>query len=672
MHPVQIISSTLLLYFANFWLMLIGRNYFSKKIGAWLAILVNTAGLSGGYLLLNSFENELHYQFNWVSLGNYQFYFSLLINKLSLMMWLLVQFIALLVQLFSIKYMAKEDGLVRYYAFLQLFLCSMLGLVTAGNLLFTFVFWELVGFSSWLLIGFWYSKEAPAHASLKAFLYNRIGDAAFLTGIGLLFALSNTLEYPTLREYFEGFNVLEIESLFGLKAENFMSLCGLLIFGGAIGKSAQFPLQVWLPEAMEGPTPVSALIHAATMVAAGIFLLARLDFIFTADANIFIAFVGSITALLAAWSAVFQNDIKKVLAYSTISQLGLMVIGAGVGVVNASLFHLLTHAFFKGGLFLAAGAIIYHYHHEQDMRKMGNYLKANPVIAWAFTLCAASLAGFPLFSGFLSKDPLLIHALEWAVNSQNSLFFIVPAAAISASLLTSWYITRQWVMVMYANTDNIAVKRNRRFGFFEITVLIFGMLSIFIWFGNSAFHFEKAYFFGHFPVKEAHFHFLGYFMAIASLIVAAISFTFYRKNPKFEANNKLALLGLNHFYLEKFYANQLIDGFCGYVRQLRHESINADVNTDLNTGKFAVHWVYKFDDLIVDGFVKVSTGLTLVVSKASHWLDHHLLDGIVNLISKIVNRAGGRFKDLQGGRIRQYIIGLILLILVFILILNLL
>ncbi|TAG68389.1 MAG: NADH-quinone oxidoreductase subunit M, partial [Runella slithyformis] len=289
--------------------------------------------------------------FTWLNIQNTAFNFTFQLDKLAFLMLFVVHLVALLVQVFSMNYMAHDAYRWRYFAFLQLFIFSMLGVVLAADLLLMYVFWELVGLSSYLLIGFWYAKPRAAWAAQKAFLLNRVGDAGFLMGILLLLANGQSTHFESLS--------------IGLPLPS--TAVGLLLFCGVVGKSAQWPLSTWLPDAMEGPTPVSALIHAATMVAAGIFLLARIHFLLTPQALLVVAGIGTITMLLGAYQAVFQNDIKKMLAYSTVSQLGLMVLAMGIGAREASLFHLLTHAFFKAGLFLSAGAIIHHLH-TQDVR----------------------------------------------------------------------------------------------------------------------------------------------------------------------------------------------------------------------------------------------------------------------------------------------------------------
>ena len=354
----------------------------------------------------------------WLQLGQeFKVGFAALIDPLCLLMLLIVTTVGTLVQIFSLAYMRTDAGYSRYFAGLSLFLFSMIGIVLASNLLLLFIFWELVGVSSYLLISHWFEKPAAADAGKKAFITNRIGDFGFLLGILFVWQIHGTLD---------------IIALAGMGAVT--TTAGLLIFCGAVGKSAQFPLHVWLPDAMEGPTPVSALIHAATMVAAGVYMLCKLFFLFTADALVIISWVGGITALLAALMAIQQNDIKRILAYSTLSQLGYMVMAVGCAGPAASLFHLTTHAAFKALLFLGAGAVIYSCHHEQDIWKLGGLRKKLPITFRAFVIGALALTGFPLMSGFWSKDAILAQA--YATN--QPLFCL----GVAVALLTAFYMMR--------------------------------------------------------------------------------------------------------------------------------------------------------------------------------------------------------------------------------------
>ena len=365
---------------------------------------------------------------NWLSIGSFDVDFGLKLDALSLMMLLIVTGVGSAIHIYSYGYMHDDPGFSRFFACLSLFTFSMLGIVLANNFLQLFIFWELVGVSSYLLIGFWFEKPSAADACKKAFLTNRLGDFGFMLGILMIWGLMGFLDFASLSQD------LSWQANLGEK-EIGLCIAGLLIFCGAMGKSAQFPLHVWLPDAMEGPTPVSALIHAATMVAAGVYMLCRVFFIFTPDALTVIAWIGGFTALLAALIAVQQNDIKRILAYSTLSQLGYMVMAVGLGGPTPAMFHLTTHAFFKALLFLGAGSVIHAMHHEQDIWKMGALRKKMPVTFWTFLVGTLALCGVPPFSGFYSKDAILAQAL----HAHNYPLF---AVAVFVAVLTTFYMFR--------------------------------------------------------------------------------------------------------------------------------------------------------------------------------------------------------------------------------------
>ncbi len=337
----------------------------------------------------------------WLEMPGLKVDMGILIDPLTVVMLMVVTTVALLVQIYSLGYMDKDPGLASYFSYQSVFAGSMLGLVAANNFGQIFVFWELVGMCSYLLIGFWFGKPSARDAAIKAFITNRIGDFGFLLGILFLMILFGTLNYGELASKIAGH-------------QNLTALLpiAVLLFFGPMGKSAQFPLHVWLPDAMEGPTPVSALIHAATMVAAGVYLIARAFFIFSQvpQAMLLIAGVGGFTALFAASIALVQNDIKRILAYSTLSQLGYMVMAMGVGAMTAGMFHLMTHAFFKSLLFLAAGSVIHALHEEQDIWRMGGLSQKMPFTTWTFVIGALALAGIPPLAGFWSKDEILLGA----------------------------------------------------------------------------------------------------------------------------------------------------------------------------------------------------------------------------------------------------------------------
>ena len=396
-----------------------------KAVSAGLSVGAVAIGLVSSIVLFAKFHDAkieiVATGLQWLQIPGFAVDFGILIDPLSLLMLLVVTGVGTLVHVFSLAYMKEDESVSRYFAGLSLFMFSMLGIVLAANFVILFIFWELVGLSSYLLISHWFQKPAAADAGKKAFIVNRIGDFGFLLGILLVWQQLGSL------------NIGELSA-----GGAVTTLAGLLIFCGAVGKSAQFPLHVWLPDAMEGPTPVSALIHAATMVAAGVYMLCRLFFLFTDDALVIIAWIGGITALIAALMAVQQNDIKRILAYSTVSQLGYMVMAVGCAGPAASMFHLTTHAAFKALLFLGAGAVIYTCHHEQNIWKMGGLRKTMPLTYRTFAVGALALAGFPLLSGFFSKDAILAQAYE----HQMPLFVI----GVFVAFLTAFYMMRcVWV-----------------------------------------------------------------------------------------------------------------------------------------------------------------------------------------------------------------------------------
>ena len=375
-------------------------------------------------------------------------------DPMSRLMLLIVTFIGTLVHVFSLVYMRKDIGFSRYFGALSFFVFSMLGIVLSSNLIMMFIFWELVGVSSYLLISHWFDKPAAADAGKKAFITNRIGDVGFLLGILLVWQQAHTVN---------------IASITGQVS----TLAGLLIFCGAVGKSAQFPLHVWLPDAMEGPTPVSALIHAATMVAAGVYMLCRVMVLFTPDALLIIAWIGAITALLAALMAIQQNDIKRILAYSTLSQLGYMVMAVGCGGTEAAMFHLTTHAAFKALLFLGAGAVIYACHHEQDIWNMGGLRHKLSKTSITFIIGALALAGFPLLSGFFSKDAILMQAHL----NQKPLFYI----GVTVAALTAFYMMRCVLVAFFGKTRTDQAKEAHEVpGEMLLPLIILALFSVFL------------------------------------------------------------------------------------------------------------------------------------------------------------------------------------------------
>jgi len=376
---------------------------------------------------------------SWIDMGDLSIELSLVLDRLSSVMALVITGVGFLIHVYSTGYMKGDEGYAKYFAFLNLFVFAMLMLVLSSNLLGLFVGWEGVGLCSYLLIGFWYAKGWPAEAGQKAFVVNRVGDAFFLVGSFVLVGLFGTLDLSDI-----GARVPELlERGTGL---TLLAVAALLLFGGACGKSAQFPLFTWLPDAMAGPTPVSALIHAATMVTAGVYLVVRLNPVYAAVPGVLlvIGLVGALTALIGASTALLQRDIKKVLAYSTVSQLGYMFLALGAGAWAAAIFHLVTHAFFKGLLFLGAGSVIHGMHDEQDMYAMGGLRRHMPRTFATFVAGAAALSGLPLLSGFFSKDEIL--ALNFAAGGVN---YALWAAGLVGAVLTAFYTWRMVALTFF-------------------------------------------------------------------------------------------------------------------------------------------------------------------------------------------------------------------------------
>ncbi|MDH5207507.1 MAG: NADH-quinone oxidoreductase subunit L [Burkholderiaceae bacterium] len=408
-------------------------------IGCGLPIISFAITVAMFVLLMRSGEPRIEIAYTWATIGKTSFEIALYFDRLSAVMTLIVTGIGSLIHIYSIGYMKEDASFARFFAYLNLFLFFMLMLVLGRSLLVMFVGWEGVGLASYLLIGFWFEDPVNAKAGKKAFITNRVGDAGFLIGMFLLYNAFGTLDMDRINAAF----------MAGPVAVS-ASLVGVFLFIGATGKSAQIPLHVWLPDAMAGPTPVSALIHAATMVTAGVYMIARLNgvYLHAPEASALVAWIGAMTAFFAATVAIVQTDIKKVLAYSTVSQLGFMFVALGVGAYGVAVFHLLTHAFFKACLFLGAGSVIHALSGEQDIRKMGGLRKRIPITFWTFAIATGAIAGLPPLSGFFSKDEILWFALA---SERGGSVLLMVVMAVTA-LMTAFYMFRLlWLTFMGAS-----------------------------------------------------------------------------------------------------------------------------------------------------------------------------------------------------------------------------
>jgi len=470
-------------------------------------------------------------QITWIDVaGALKVPIALTLDALSRTMVLLVSGVGALIHIYSLGYMRDDQGKSRYFAALSLFMFAMLGIVLASNFVMLFIFWELVGFTSYVLIGHWFYRDAAADAANKAFITTRIGDFGFMIGILMIWTSTGSIVFAEIAPRMSGLT----------SYPTFLMIVALLIFCGALGKSAQFPLHVWLPDAMEGPTPISALIHAATMVAAGVYMLVRVAFIIQASqtALLIVAWIGTLTAVMAALIATQQHDIKRILAYSTLSQLGYMIMAVGLASSEAAMFHLFTHAFFKALLFLAAGSVIVMLHHEQNIWKMGGLSKKLPITFVTFGVGALALIGCPPFSGFFSKDAILALAYE-----HNMPIF---AVALFTAFLTAFYVIRMLVIAFFGNPRSDIARESRESPPVMIMPLILlALLATLGGFGFFARNFLAL------PVENHIASFVPALAVIALIAGSGLAVAIYRQQETDPVDVKL----LRHkFYFDEFYS----------------------------------------------------------------------------------------------------------------------
>ena len=487
----------------------------------------------------------------WLHFGDFVIKLGFKFDDLAALMLFVVSFVGFLIHLFSLGYMHDDSARARFFGGLSIFMFSMLGIVLADNLFMIFIFWELVGFSSYLLINHYHHKQSAADASKKAFIVNRVGDFGFLLGIIWCYYTFQTV------------NLTELQVIAGHGVATWSKWIPLLLFCGAMGKSAQMPLQVWLPDAMEGPTPVSALIHAATMVAAGIYMLCRVNVLMVPEALNVIMWIGTITALYAALCAIVQSDIKKVLAYSTLSQLGYMVAAFGLGSlmvehgethlaiatgVGAAMFHLTTHAFFKALMFLGSGSVIHGCHHEQDIFKMGGLRKKMPLTFITFTIGVAAITGVPFLTGFFSKDAILYLAME-----KNSAVF---AILVITAVLTAFYMVRMWKITFFGEARSDQASHAHESGLtMTLPLIVLGVLSIIGATGPIGIYPKLAGSIAHLiPEAEGSAHTTIFLASVAILLVGAGSALVFYKSAAIDTleQKSPALFGLLTWLKESF------------------------------------------------------------------------------------------------------------------------
>jgi NADH-quinone oxidoreductase subunit L len=512
----------------------------SVGLSAAMTILVGTDFLSSGE---TSFQQRL---WQWVDVGGFSPSFAFHLDNLSLVFIFVITFVGFLIHLYSTEFMAEDEGYARFFTYLNLFVASMLILVLADNLFLLYLGWEGVGLCSYLLIGFWYTEEKNGFAAQKAFIVTRVGDTAMAIGLFMLFQQLHTLNIQTILQ--------TAPDIWAIGTKPPVTIAFLLL-GGAVGKSAQLPLQTWLPDAMAGPSPVSALIHAATMVTAGVYLIARTFGIFELApvALQCVGIIGSLTLLLAGFSALVQHDLKRVLAYSTISQIGYMFLALGVGAWSAAIFHFMIHAFFKALLFLGAGAVIMVLHHEHDMFKMGGLKNKLPLIYWTFLIGAASLAALPLVTaGFYSKDQILW--LAWAGENGNVWFFV---AALTGAFITSIYTFRMVFLTFFGEAKTPVGHHTHRS--INIPLVVLAILSLVGGFIELPHTLGHVTIFSDFlrpvlpetqvrsGVSEMEW-FIQLIAAVVSLSGVYIAYVLYLKNPALSARLKVSLAPLHHIW----------------------------------------------------------------------------------------------------------------------------
>ena len=603
----------------------------------------------------------------WLPLGKDLFLRGgMMVDKLSAVMLVVVTLVSFLVHLFSIKYMEGDRRYGRYYCGLLIFSASMLGLVLANNLLTLFIFWELVGLSSYLLIGHWYEKKSASDAAIKAFITTRIGDIGMFIGLLICYVQVGSLDYADL------FSAVELGDLGG----SLRFLASLGIFFGAMGKSAQFPLHVWLPDAMEGPTPVSALIHAATMVAAGVYLTGRMLPLFDDRTLLIIAYVGGFTALFSATIALVQDDIKKVLAYSTVSQLGYMTLALGVGGYSSGLFHLTTHAFFKACLFLGSGAVIHAMHHEQSLSKYGGLWRKMPKTAFCYLLATLALVGFPGFSGFWSKDAILADTLAFSVLSGR---WFLSFAGFATVMLTAFYMFRQFFLTFSGSPRDPKRYEHAHEAPWQMLapLVLLGVLSVFgggsgkwfeqmnpklsaaeqiIEFDQSGTRTElmKRVLESPQPPEQhsSHDEHLRHWahltamkvstgLALAGMILAALMYFERRAKGALLNPNTLArhFPGIRRLLLGKYFLDEFYRAF--FVWPVRHLGAISAV----------------FDRSAIDGVVNALAMFSKVSSDIVEIIDRLIVDGaLVVGIARTADNAGRRLSAAQTGYVRQYLL----------------
>ncbi len=698
---------------------------FGRIVNRYRGILATTVMFFSMIAAFSIFSNTWglkahHGQIEWFNIGGKIFTLGIYIDNITALMLSMVTLISFLVHLFSIEYLRGDRHFEKYFAYLNLFTFAMLGILLSDNLFLIFIFWELVGFSSYLLIGFWFEKESAASASKKAFLTNKVGDAGFLLGLLILWTTYGTLDLQSLYTHIQQTDFSQGSFVI---SETWLIVAGFGLFLGCVGKSAQFPLQVWLPNAMEGPTPVSALIHAATMVAAGVYLLSRIFLLLHVDVLTVIACIGAITAFMGAFAAMAQTDVKRVLAFSTISQLGYMVMAMGVGAYDAALFHLLTHAFFKACLFLGAGSVIFSMHElelkthidfdPQDMRLMGGLRKKKFTFV-TYTIATLSLVGIPFFSGFLSKDAILLGTWAWAdIHSQSTMswYYLIPFTAFLTVFLTAFYMGRQWLLVFMGDLRlekkvegyKDALKNlDRAPLLMRIAMVILGILSFGVIFSLNPFSISQSWFHQNivtpitgnvntgisadFVEKLNHvahsYHTMGAILSVGLVMIGlGLAYLLYGNeketalknmhNKLFHENSFLYKLSYHNWFLDEIYEATVINLvlFKSFVFNLVDQyviNVVVDSSAKLTLKKASVlMWI---DNNVLDRMINYIGYSQVIFAAFIGWFDKRIVDGLVGLVGGISLFVGRFTRSFQGGKIQSYLISSLIITIVLVVI----
>jgi NADH-quinone oxidoreductase subunit L len=629
------------------------------------AFLVALRGLAAMISLEPDARFLLDELWRWINIGGLNLNIAFWLDPLSMVMTLVVTGVGGLIHIYSTGYMHEDESYWRFFGWLNLFTFAMLLLVLGDNLWLMFMGWEGVGLCSFALIGFWYKVPANSTAGNKAFIVNRVGDLAFVVALYSLFTALGSAGHPTLVTREVARYAPALAAMPGYLGMSIVTFVTLLMFIGATGKSAQIPLYVWLPDAMAGPTPVSALIHAATMVTAGVYMSARLNFLFSmvpATMEV-VAVIGALTALFAATIGVAQNDIKKVLAYSTISQLGYMFAAVGVGAYAAGVFHLMTHAFFKACLFLGSGSVIHAMGGEQDMRKMGGLRHQMPITFWTFLAGTLALCGVPPFAGFMSKDEIIWQAMARGHPVVWALLWIGAG-------VTVFYMFRQVYMTFFGEFRGTHEQEHHLHESppsMSMVLATLGVLSVIGGFVNIPAFVARVHIFEDFldpvfgsavtrQVVESGIHNRAIetrFGALSLILVAAgwlLADMIYRRQTLSADRFSEAFGGtpyrviLNKYYIDEFYQAAVVNPYLALTR--------------------AMGW---FDLHIIDGFVNLLATIAVLGAKVSGLLDYYVVDGLVNFASNLTLEVGGRLRKLQTGSINGYLYGILAAVMVILL-----